>query len=185
MKPILSTAAGALAALMLSLTARSAAPASSVESLRAEHAPAGALWVESLGLSRMSQRRGEPRAGRSIRDQPIVLGGVTYPHGIGTRSISEFVIDLGDQAVRFVSMVGLDDAVRNGVGTVVFEVWADDTRVATSGRMRAGDIPKLLSADLTGAHVLTLLVDDGGDTSNDDEVAWAGAMIVLSPDAKS
>ena len=49
--------------------------------------------------------------------------------------------------------------------------------------MRAGDAPKLLSADLTGARVLTLLVDDGGDTSNDDEVAWGGAMIeLLQPD---
>ena len=33
--------------------------------------------------------------------------------------------------------------------------------------MRAGDAPRLLSADLTGARVLTLLVDDGGDTSNE------------------
>ena len=49
----------------------------------------------------MSQRRGTPRAGRTIRDQPIRLGGVDYPHGIGTRSISEFVIDLKGNATRF------------------------------------------------------------------------------------
>ena len=65
----------------------------------------------------MSQRRGTPRAGLSLRGQPIRLDGTVYPHGIGTRSISEFVIDL---------------------------------------------------------------VDDCGDTSNDDEVAWAGAMITLA-----
>src|SRR6185503_18604956 len=36
-----------------------------------------------------------------------------------------------------------------------------------------------------GARVLTLLVDDGGDTSNDDEVAWGGAMIeLLQPDGE-
>jgi alpha-galactosidase len=82
-------------------------------------------------------------------------------------------------------MVGLDDVVKGGVGTVTFEVWADDVLVAASGLMRAGDAPKLLSADVTGAHVLTLLLDDGGDTSNDDEAAWAGAMLFLSPGTTS
>jgi alpha-galactosidase len=138
------------------------------------------MWIEEIGLERMSQRRGTPRAGLSLRGQPIQLDGVVYPHGIGTRSISEFVIDLHGNATRFTAMVGFDDAVRDGVGSVTFEVWADDTLVAASGLMRAGDAAKSLSAALTGARVLTLLVDDGGDTSNDDEVAWAGAMITLA-----
>jgi alpha-galactosidase len=149
--------------------------------LRAHAAPANALWIEEIGLENFSQRRGMPRAGRTLRDQPIVLGGVNYPHGIGTRSISEFVIDLKGAATRFHSMVGIDDAVRGAVGSVTFEVWVDDAKVAASGLMRVGDAPRLLSADLTGARVLTLLVDDGGDTSNDDEVVWAGAMIELAP----
>ena len=143
-------------------------------------APPGALWIEDIGLEKFSQRRGTPRAGRTLRDAPIVLGGVAYSHGIGTRSISEFVVDLHGGAVRFQSMVGIDDALRGGVGSVTFEVWADDVKVAESGLMRAGDAPRPLSADLRGARVLTLLVDDGGDTSNDDEVVWAGAMIELA-----
>lgn len=144
-----------------------------------------AIWVETLDLGKMTQRRGLPRAGRSIRDLPIMLGGVAHPHGIGTRSISEFVIDIKGEALRFESLVGLDDVVQSGVGSVTFEVWADDTLVAASGLMRAGDAPKQLTADLRGARVLTLLLDDGGDTSNDDEAAWADARIVLKPDAKS
>jgi len=152
---------------------------------RAELPPADAIWVDTLDLSRMSQRRGLPKAGRSIRDKPISIDGVTYPRGIGTRSISEFVIELDGQALRFASVVGLDDAVKGGVGSVTFEVWADDTLVAESGTLRGGDAPKILSADLKGRRVLTLLVDDGGDTSNDDEVAWAGAHIVLTPGATS
>jgi alpha-galactosidase len=172
-----------LASLFLSIACvAAAAPA---DLFRAELAPTNALWVDSLDLTRMQQRRGLPRAGRSIRDQPILLGGVTYPRGIGTRSISEFVIDLHGQAQRFASVVGFDDAIKPGVGSVTFEVWADDTLVAASGLMRVGDAPKTLSADLKGARVLTLLVDDGGDTSNDDEVAWAGAHIVLVPNATS
>lgn len=142
------------------------------------------VWLDTLDLSKLSQRRGAPRANRSIRDLPITLGGIVHERGIGTRSISEFVIDLGDGATRFESIVGIDDAVKTGVGSVTFEVWADDTRVAASGLMRPGDAPKTLSADLTGARVLTLLVDDGGDTSNDDEVAWGDAYVVPAPGAK-
>jgi alpha-galactosidase len=147
--------------------------------------PTNAIWVDTLDLSHMSQRRGVPKAGLSIRDRPISLAGVIYPRGIGTRSISEFVIDLDGQALHFESVVGIDDVVKDGVGSVTFEVWADDTLVAESGLMRPGDAPKTLSADLKGRRVLTLLVDDGGDTSNDDEVAWAGAYIELVPGATS
>jgi len=146
--------------------------------------PETRVWLDSLDLSKLSQRRGAPRAGKSIRDLPITLGGVVHERGIGTRSISEFVIDLGDGATHFEAVVGIDDAVKNGVGSVTFDVWADDTRVAASGLMRPGDAPKKLSVDLTGARVLTLLVDDGGDTSNDDEVAWADAFIVPTPGAQ-
>jgi hypothetical protein len=68
-----------LAALLFSW-AVPAALAQTADTLRAEQPPAGAMWVESIDLSRMAQRRGTPRAGRSIRDLPITLGGVTYPH---------------------------------------------------------------------------------------------------------
>ena len=153
--------------------------------LRAMAPPKNAIWAESIDLARMTQRRGTPRAGRSIRDLPISLGGQIYAHGIGTRSISEFVIDLHGEATRFESMVGIDDAVSKGAGSVTFEIWVDDRLAAASGLMRAGDPPKLLSAGLSGARVLTLLLDDGGDTSNDDEAAWGGATIHLRADAKS
>src|SRR5262245_36656172 len=116
------------------------------------------VWLDSLDLTKLSQRRGAPRAGKSIRDLPITLGGVVHEHGIGTGSISEFVIDLGDGATRFEALVGLDDVVRTGVGSVTFDVWADDRHVAGSGLMRPGDAPRKLTADLAGARVLTLLV---------------------------
>src|SRR3954467_3992785 len=78
------------------------------------------VWLDRLDLTTLSQRRGAPRAGRSIRDLPIMLGGVMHERGIGTRSISEFVIDLGDGATRFEAVVGLDDVVKRGVGSVTF-----------------------------------------------------------------
>jgi hypothetical protein len=113
--------------------------------LQAERPPDGAIWVESIGLDTMEQRRERPRAGRWVRNLPITLNGLKYAHGIGTRSISEFLIDLHGSATRFVSVVGLDDVVKAGVGSATFEVWADDKLVASSGPIRSGDAPKLLS----------------------------------------
>ena len=49
-------------------------------------------------------------------------------------------------SARFESMVGLDDAVRTGVWSVTFEIWADDRLVTASGLMRAGDAARRLSA---------------------------------------
>src|SRR5580765_414823 len=89
-------------------------------------APSNAIWLDSLDLSKMVQRRQTPRAGQTLArgrggrrsGQPgatapatpqITLGGVVYPHGIGTLSINELIIALKGQATRFVSMVGLDD----------------------------------------------------------------------------
>ena len=88
-----------------------------IDLLRGTDAPPNAIWLDSLDLSKMVQRRQTPRAGRSLAGgrggaarrrrragppgAPITLGGVTYPHGIGTLSINELIIDLKGQATRF------------------------------------------------------------------------------------
>ena len=154
--------------------------------------PASAVWLDSLDLSKMVQRRQTPRAGQTLArgrgrgaapaTTPIVLGGVTYPHGIGTLSINELIVDLKGQATRFVSMVGLDDLAA-GEASVSVEVWVDNRKKFESGVMHAGDAPKLVDVDLTGAHFLELSIDDGGDTSNGDYADWGGSLIYLKPGA--
>jgi alpha-galactosidase len=168
-----------LGALLALPVARCQEPAA----LRAQETPPDSVWLDSLDLSKMVQRRGVPRAGRSLRNHPITLAGIVYPHGIGTLSISEFVIDLKGQAARFETMVGIDDEIKNGRGSITFQVWVDDRKAADTGLIRAGDAPKYVSVDLTGARYLELFLDDGGDTSNDDNTDWAGALIRLKPGA--
>ncbi|MHB8093503.1 MAG: NPCBM/NEW2 domain-containing protein [Candidatus Aminicenantales bacterium] len=155
---------------------RTAAPA--IES----GAPAvDTIWVETLDLDRMVQRRGRPQAAKTVRSKPITLGGVVYPHGIGTQSISEFLIDVKGRALRFSAMVGIDDDVTGDEGTVVFQVWTDDRLAADTGVIRIGDPPKPISVDLAGVRVLQLICDDGGDTSNGDRASWGDAKIELLP----
>jgi alpha-galactosidase len=165
--------------------------------------PANAIWLDSLDLARMVQRRQTPRAGRTLArpprgrgagaaqgrgatamPPPISLGGVVYPHGIGTLSINELIVDLKGQATRFVSMVGLDD-LAVGEASVAVEVWVDNRKKFESGVLHAGDPPKLVDVDLTGARFLELWIDDGGDTSNGDYADWGGALIFLREGATS
>lgn len=152
--------------------------------LRANEPPANAIWLDSLDLTKMEQQYGEPRAGKSVDGNFLTLNGIVYPHGIGTHSYSRLLIDLKGEAVRFVSMVGVDDEVTK-LGSVAFAVYLDDKKVAGTGQIRFDTAPKLLSVDVTGAKRMALVVDNGGDIIEGDHADWAGAMLIMSPGAKS
>jgi alpha-galactosidase len=168
--------------------------AQEAEMLRGATAPPNAIWIDSLDLSKMVQRRQTPRAGRSLAGgrgrgaagqppgSPITLGGVTYEHGIGTLSINEFIIDLKGQATRFLAMVGLNDNASRQ-GSVTVEVWLDDKKVLISDVLRVGSPQLKVDVDLTGARFLELLIDDGNDVSTGDNADWAGGLIFLKKDA--
>lgn len=153
--------------------------------LRGAEAPPNGVWVDSLDLNKIGASWLRAQPGKSIRNNPISLNDVVYPHGIGTIAMSEITIDLHGEAARFLSMVGLDDRRRAGMGSVNFEVWLDDKKVAESGIIRSGEPAKLLSVDLAGARQMTLFVDNAGDSSRDDDANWAGALILMKADAKS
>jgi alpha-galactosidase len=157
--------------------------AHSPQSIQQQDPPANGIWVEDIGLDAMFQRRGRPVAGGvgggRRGPQPITLAGVVYPHGIGTQSISEFVVDVKGQASRFLAMIGLDDSVTYEHASVNYKVWGDDELLYETEVLRLGDPPQFVSVDLTGVRVLTLLLDDGQDTSNGDTGVWAGAAIIM------
>src|SRR6476659_8651693 len=88
--------------------------------------PAGAIWVDSLDLSKSPIRR--PRGGgpgRGAQANPAtpapppppltyMVGGTTYPHGVGINVNADVGIDLKGAATRFVAMVGLDETPTPG-----------------------------------------------------------------------
>jgi alpha-galactosidase len=156
--------------------------------LKASDAPAHGVWVDSLDLSKAQIRR--PQAGRGNRatgapaTPPVplkfVLGGVDYPHAVPITSDNDLVIDLKAQATKFQSMVGIDDSIPAGRGSVNFGIWVDGKKVADSGLMRSGDPAKLLAADLAGAKRLVLAVNDANDGTGGDSADWAGALITMN-----
>jgi alpha-galactosidase len=142
--------------------------------------PPNGVWLDSLDLSKMVQRRGTPQKGKSGArgNPPLKLGGITYAHGIGTLSINEIIVDLKGEATRFVSMIGIDDAITRE-GSVTYEIWLDNKKKLITDVMKAGDPPQFVSIDVTGGKLLELVINDGGDTSNSDNADWAGAVIIM------
>jgi alpha-galactosidase len=170
-----------LTAAVLLCVAAQASAQDYAQLVRAQSAPPNGVWLEDLDLSKWQQRRQRPRPRLSLRGNPITMDSIVYPHGVGTLTINEFLIDVNGQAEHFIAMVGIDDEMKGRRGTVNFEVWADDKLVASSGLIRSTDPPKLLVADIRGARVLQLITDDGQDTSNDDNADWGGALLLMKP----
>lgn len=152
-------------------------------SLRSSTPPKNGIWLESLKLF-MPVDYGGPRAGQSVDGNPIKIGGEVYQHGVGSHTPGEFTVDLKRSATRFVSMVGVDDET-SGKGSVEFEIYVDGKKVYTSGIIRGGEKAKYVSVDLTGARQMFLHVTSRGDGTTWSHPDWAGAAIILVPNAKN
>jgi alpha-galactosidase len=155
---------------------------------RAE-APANGVWVDSLDLeaAHVPLRRPRLRRGETGTPPPLTfsLHGTTYAHAVPLASDGDVTIDLGGNATRFMAVVGLDDAVEAGSGSVEFGVWVDGRKVFDSGVMHDGDAPRPVSVDLAGARQLVLAMNDGNDGTGSDTAEWGGAVIVLRPGASA
>ncbi|PHN02719.1 NPCBM/NEW2 domain-containing protein [Flavilitoribacter nigricans] len=128
---------------------------------------------------------GSVAVNQSVTGGPLNVDGTVYDNGIGTHSKSIILYEIPDNTVRFTAFAGLDIGGTSQVGTPTLEFMvatADPTprevdpnkAVANSGRIsrtmqRAG---KYLSADITGAEKLYLVVTDAGDNFNYDHADW-------------
>lgn len=142
--------------------------------------PPNSVWLDALDLTPLDQGYGTPQANLSVDKHPLTLGGMVYPHGVGSHARATLVLNLHGDATRFVSTVGVDDETKGG-GSVTFEVLVDGRVQAATPVLHGGDVPKLLSVDLTGAKQLVLRVGDGGDNLDLDHADWGGAYLTLKP----
>jgi alpha-galactosidase len=89
---------------------------------------------------------------------------------------SEIDYFLGGTCSTFTTSVGVDDDAE-GHGSVEFQIYADDALVADSGLMTGITPTKSLSADLSHADILKLVVTDGDDNIEFDHADWADPTI--------
>jgi alpha-galactosidase len=136
--------------------------------------------ISALDISQVDQGWGEPQADRSVEGRPLSIGGQTFTNGLGTHAESRFIIDVGGRATGFSAMVGVDDEVEKGRGSVVFKVLGDTNRVLWQSReLHAGDAPEAVNVDLAGVKQLTLAADGGNDIDF-DHADWVDATLTMT-----
>ncbi|MFF9345723.1 endo-alpha-N-acetylgalactosaminidase family protein [Streptomyces sp. NPDC014734] len=105
---------------------------------------------------------------------PITIGGTDYAKGLGTHAPAKIRYYLGGRCTSFTAEVGVDDA-QTSRGSVQFGVLADGTEKVTSPVLKATDSAWRLTADITGAAYVDLVVGDGGDGNGNDHADWGDA----------
>ncbi|MFJ9243735.1 NPCBM/NEW2 domain-containing protein [Streptomyces sp. NPDC101776] len=144
--------------------------------------PAGASYLGDLpwmstangyGPVERNTSNGESAAGDG---HPITLGGVVYAKGLGAHAASDIEYYTGKTCEKVTAAVGVDDE-KGANGTVAFEIWADGTKVASTGVLTNAMPAQPITADVTGAQVVRLVVTDGGDGIDSDHADWADAQL--------
>jgi hypothetical protein len=139
-------------------------------------------YVGDLPWLRSSNGWGSPEVDRSNGERaphdggPLRIGTANFEHGVGAHAPSRIVVDLAGACSVFLADVGLDEEVGDA-GSVVFEVWGDGGRLATSGIVRGPQPAVPLAADVTGVRELSLVVRTAGDGNADDHADWGNARL--------
>jgi|GEM_PF-1365657 NPCBM/NEW2 domain. len=144
-----------------------------------DFAPTSRVYVGDLSLNDTARVTGAFDRDHN-QGSPLALNGVSYPKGLGVVAPSELRVPLDRAYSRFVSDVGVNDAVGGG-GAVVFEVWADDEKVFDSGILTGASPTRSIDVDLSGRAELRLVVTDTGHASPLNLADWAGARLIPAP----
>ncbi|MEV8104351.1 endo-alpha-N-acetylgalactosaminidase family protein [Streptomyces sp. NPDC088135] len=105
---------------------------------------------------------------------PLTVGGTVYAKGLGSHAPARIRYYLGGKCTSFTAQVGVDD-VQKSAGSVQFSVRADGTEKVKSPVLKAADSAWSLTADVTGAKYVDLVVGDGGDGNGNDHADWGDA----------
>ena len=144
--------------------------------------PGTNAYLSDLTWTSMTNGWGPVEKDRSNNDPPRATGRrsrSTAPpiaKGLGAHAASDVRYVLGGTCTRFKASVGIDDEV-GSIGSVVFEVYADRTKVYDSGSMTGASATKTIDVSIAGASELRLVVTDGGDNFYNDHADWALARI--------
>jgi len=129
------------------------------------------------GPIELNTSNGEFRAGDG---KPITLNGKAYATGLGVHADSEIHIQatglVTPACTRFQADVGIDDEVGDQ-GSVVFQVFADGTKVFDSGVMTGASATQHIDVGIGNKSDLRFVVTNGGDGYSYDHADWAGANL--------
>jgi hypothetical protein len=115
---------------------------------------------------------------RSVTNNPLSLDGVVYSTGLGLHSFTELTYELDGQFNSFVTVVGIDDAVRpNGDAALTF--LGDYKQLTEPLRLTGQSDPQVVRLDIHGVKQLTIRLDFGDDGLGvSDHIDLAGARLI-------
>ena len=125
------------------------------------------------GPMEKDKSNGEAAAGDG---KTLSLHGVTYAKGLGTHAGSELNYALNGAYTSFSSSIGVDDE-SGGRGSVLFQVWADGTKLYDSGMLTGSSAKQLVNVAVAGKQALKLVITDAGDGKANDHADWADAKL--------
>jgi alpha-galactosidase len=144
--------------------------------------PSGTSYVSDLpwisatngwGPVEKDTSNGETAAGDG---NPLTIGGKVYAKGLGVHAPGDVAYYTGGKCSVFSAEVGVDDE-KSAYGSVTFEVWADGKKVAGTGVLTTAMGAEQITADVSGAKTVDLVVTDAGDGTNSDHADWADAKL--------
>ncbi|WP_327358286.1 NPCBM/NEW2 domain-containing protein [Streptomyces sp. NBC_01304] len=144
--------------------------------------PAGASQLSELpmlsatngwGPVEKNTSNGESAAGDG---NPLTLNGTVFAKGLGVHADSAVEFYAGTRCSKVTAQVGVDDE-KSTNGSVAFEIWADGRKAASTGVLTTPDAAQAISADVSGAQLVRLVVTDGGNGVDSDHADWAEATM--------
>ena len=109
---------------------------------------------------------------------PITINGMRYAKGLGTNAPSEVDYYLAGACSTVTAQVGIDDE-KSANANATFQIFADDRKVADSGAMTSADDVRALTANVTGASLVRLVVDDNGSPDS-DHADWGDLTVTCA-----
>jgi len=150
-----------------------------------EPPPPGESWLSDrtpisstngYGPVEKDMSNGESAAGDG---KPLTLAGKVYPKGLGTHAPSMVSYNLAGACTKFTVTVGIDDEIAD-YGSVIFKIRVDGIDKVISPTLTGASAPVDLTADVTGADYLDLVVTPGATSISGDHGDWAAPQITCS-----
>jgi hypothetical protein len=130
------------------------------------------VTANGWGPVEKDRSNGEQAAGDGL---PLTLNGTVYAKGLGAHAASDIRYAMNGACTSFTVKVGLDDEVGSN-GSLIFQVFADGTKLADSGVMTGATATKTFTVDVTGRTTLQLVLGSNGVTDY-DHGDWADAQL--------
>ena len=138
----------------------------------------GVFPLTAMGAVHADQNVGSPRPGRNTVGGPLKVGEERFGNGIGCFAMSLQEFSLGGRFKRFTAKVGVD-AVTEGRGSVIFEVYGDGKKLWASPVMSGLDRARAVDVSVEGVERLRLVVGDAGDGNRYDVADWCEPVLQL------